>query len=151
MNYKQNIGQDDFTIPNKLGITDEDVIDKIVQLKMSILTSNFTFNEEKRELDYLKKLHNFLFGDIYYDAGNYSKRITPEILKEASNLIEEINSLSDYIDYGYDEINESLNNKKKELINLQLFDDGNNRTISAYFKIILDDYTINKPKDSKQK
>lgn len=135
--------QDNFVkANNKLGIFDESIIDKIVQYKMSVLNSKFTFNEQERGLDYLKKIHAFLFGDIYDDAGVFSKRIDDNVIAEANNLIKYINSLFEYV--NYDETIEEIKVKMNDLINLQLFDDGNKRSISTYCRIILEEYRENK-------
>ena len=112
---------------------------------MSILDSRFTFNEKVIGLEYLRKLHNFLFEDIYFTAGTFSKRVDEEVIKIAEKIMFDIYSLLEYI--NYEEIKLQINNKLEELINLQLFDDGNHRVVSSYFKLIIEPYT----KDNKVK
>lgn len=134
---------------NKLGISNEFDIEnierKIVEYKMSILDSRFTFNEKIIGLEYLRKLHNFLFGDIYFTAGNFSKRVDEEVIKIAEKIMFDIYSLLEYI--NYEEVKLEINKKLEELINLQLFDDGNHRVVSGYFKLIIEPYI----KDNKVK
>ena len=112
---------------------------------MSILDSRFTFNEKIIGLEYLRKLHNFLFGDIYFTAGTFSKRVDEEIIKIAEKIMFDIYSLLEYI--NYEEVKLEINKKLEELINLQLFDDGNYRVVSSYFKLIIEPYI----KDNKVK
>ena len=112
---------------------------------MSILDSRFTFNEKIIGLEYLRKLHNFLFGDIYFTAGTFSKRVDEEVIKIAEKIMFDIYSLLEYI--NYEEVKLEINKKLEELINLQLFDDGNYRVVSSYFKLIIEPYI----KDNKLK
>ena len=134
---------------NKLGISNEFDIEnierKIVEYKMSILDSRFTFNKKIIGLEYLRKLHNFLFGDIYFTAGTFSKRVDEEVIKIAEKIMFDIYSLLEYI--NYEEVKLEINKKLEELINLQLFDDGNYRVVSSYFKLIIEPYI----KDNKVK
>ena len=105
---------------------------------MNIISSNFTFNEEELKLEYIKKLHSFLFGDIYYNAGNFSNRINTKIIMMANKIIDDIYDMLEYI--NYDEVKEMIENKIKELIGLQLFDDGNNRVIMCYYNLLIGPY-----------
>lgn len=135
---------------NKLGISNrfdiENIERKIVEYKMSILDNRFTFNEKGIGLEYLRKLHHFLFGDIYFNAGTFSERIDEEVIKRAEKIIFDIYGLLEYI--NYEEIKLEINNKLDELINLQLFDDGNHRVVNSYFKLIIEPYIKdNKVKD----
>jgi fido (protein-threonine AMPylation protein) len=127
---------------NKLGIDNKQYIEnieiKLVEHKMNIISSNFTFNEEELKLEYIKKLHSFLFGDIYYNAGNFSNRINTKIIMMANKIIDDIYDMLEYI--NYDEVKEMIENKIKELIGLQLFDDGNNRVIMCYYNLLIEPY-----------
>lgn len=131
---------------NKLGIANEQDIEnievKLVEYKMGILSSNFTFNEEELNLTYIRKLHGFLFGDIYYDAGNFSSRINEETITRANRIISDICYMLEYI--NYDEIRILIQEKLRELIGLQLFDDGNNRVINCYYNLLTEPYIKNK-------
>lgn len=121
---------------NKLGIDDielESIQDKLYELKISLLSDKMTFNSNGFNLKYLIGLHDYLFGDTIYDADKVSKRIDNS--EEVDKLISDI---VDMISYQVDI--EMVRDSISDLINMQIFDDGNNRTISAFIRNIIMSY-----------
>lgn len=121
---------------NKLGIDEEsleNIEEKLFKFKSSLLSDRITFNTSGFNLDYLIRLHDYLFGDLYYDTDKLSNRIDNR--DEIENKIKEI---IDMIIYraDLDIIKDSIN----DLIDMQIFDDGNNRTIKLFFKNIIKSY-----------
>ena len=125
---------------NKLGLDDESLElfeAKTFEVKSSLLTDKVTFNTNGFNLEYLIKLHDYLFGDLYYDCDKLSSRIDNE-----SEIEAKIEELIDMISYASDV--EYIKIALDELIDMQIFDDGNNRTISTFFKIIAKSYCKDK-------
>ena len=66
---------------NKLGLNELDVLDleeALVSYKTSLLNEKISFNQTDFNLDYLIKLNEFLFGDLYTYAGKISNRYTQD-------------------------------------------------------------------------
>jgi fido (protein-threonine AMPylation protein) len=121
---------------NKLGLDDfelESLQDKLYELKLSLLSDKMTFNSDGFNLKYLKGLHDYLFGDTLYNADKLSKRIDNE-----DEIDKKISDIVDMISYQVDI--ELVKEAIDDLINMQIFDDGNNRTINAFFRNIIISY-----------
>lgn len=125
---------------NKLGISDDEMMqieDTIIKQKMSILSEKFTFNMDQYNVEYLRRLHAFLFSDLYFDTTTFRSGITDKDLNDTNKLMLRINR--DAIEYynSHDEkvINRMLD-KMETICDMQLFKDGNNRTLIAYFTIL---------------
>ena len=123
---------------NKLGLNEFDLEyyrNIICEFKSSLLDEKITFNCSEFNIDYLKSLHEYLFGDLYYDAGNISKRYNESDYKMIDRKIKEVIDLIFYeseVDFVCEQI--------KEIINMQIFKDGNSTTINLFFKHVINDY-----------
>lgn len=125
---------------NKLGLENdeiESIESKLYDLKSSFIDYRVTFNVGDFNLDYLIKLHDFLFGDLYYDTDSISDRYKDEDKILFESKIQEIISLIK--SEGDPGVIASLIN---ELIDYQIFDDGNSRTIHLFFNNVIDCYEM---------
>jgi fido (protein-threonine AMPylation protein) len=127
------------SMENKLGLTENEIIkveDQIFELKSKLVDYRFTFDTDGFGINYLIRLHDFLFGDLYYNAGKISERYLDadkEIIDEnIKRIVDLIKSHDDDISYIVELI--------QDLINNQIFDDGNSRTINLFFNIVIDCY-----------
>lgn len=130
-------------IQNKLGITDIEYLNKIefeiIKNKIDLLDYRYTFNESEYSVEFLIKLHKYLFDDIYFLENNdLQDYVDEEYYQKANKLIK------DLIDKG---INKQFDRQTSdvfyELYAMQLFKDGNARTLIAFFKIYLQAFNIN--------
>ena len=127
-------------IVNKLGLSDIDagkIADKIVEAKTGILNDKFTFGCDDYDLEYLCKLHEFLFGDVYPEANMISDRYKGKDLTPIHSKIKYLFSV-----IAGKEDRETVKTALIDLIDMQLFDDGNNRTIVAFAKQIIKTWSI---------
>ena len=118
---------------NKLGINEyifENIERKIINTKLALLDEYFTFNNNKFNFEYLEKLNNFLFCDLYDELGI---RGLSEIEKD---VIERILERINYISINNPNNKEEILNLIKEIWYIQPFKVGNTRTLFAYLKII---------------
>lgn len=120
---------------NNLGINDnnslKDIEYKITNLKYKMIDENFTFNEETIfSINYLEKIHIFLFGDIYPDK--YCK-----IRKEVShNTRERINKILEKMNLLYQDFNSKVfSDLLYKIWQEQIFYDGNTRTLLSFVKV----------------
>ena len=105
--------------------------------KYHLINESFTFNAEGLfTLDYLEKIHIFLFSDVY-GIDNCKLNITEDTQKEVMKLLEEIKEMLDFND------NEKLADTLYKLWEYQIFLDGNTRTILCYLKILSKYYDFN--------
>lgn len=128
---------------NKLGITDvfqlEEVENTIVAVKLGLLDETITFGQQQLDLEYLQKLHEFLFGDIYYDS---------DLKLRSSYKSEELVK----IEHGLMRLHEAgqrqeidskaLSDACSNLWRLQLFHDGNARTVWGFMKTFIDYHAL---------
>lgn len=128
---------------NKLGITDDIQLKRIEytlsNFKYKLMDESFIFNEDSIfSLDYLEKIHIYLFQDIYDNEFCIIKdNISVETLAYVQNILYKIKE--DVQNYNI----ESLANDIYTLWEYQMFVDGNTRTIRAFLKIICLGYGIN--------
>jgi fido (protein-threonine AMPylation protein) len=125
---------------NKLGLSSidaSDISDKIVEFKASLLNDKMTFGCDDYDLEYLCKLHEFLFGDVYPDANMISDRYKGNDLTPINNKIQYLFSV-----IAGKEDRETVKTALIDLIDMQIFDDGNNRTIVLFAKQIIDTWSI---------
>lgn len=128
---------------NKIGIKNYNEIKQIeyylFNIKYNMINDNYTFKEtEIFNVNYLEKIHIFLFIDLY------------EIEKCKIRKSVSENDIS-FINRKLLEIKESLLNQdyKKIQMNIydiwerQLFYDGNTRTILCFLKILSQKYCLN--------
>lgn len=105
--------------------------------KYHLINESFTFNAEGLfTLDYLEKIHIFLFSDVY-GIDNCKLNIKEDTQKEVMKLLEEIKEMLDFND------NEKLADTIYKLWEYQIFLDGNTRTILCYLKILSKYYDFN--------
>ena len=119
---------------NLLGIEDEDYLDeledKIVKHKLSLLDYRMTFNCECLDIEFLIKLHRFLFGDLY-PSSSLLLRYDENYIEEINELLYDLVSAIDYqIDFS------DIKDIITKLYDMQLFRDGNHRTIDAFVKMV---------------
>ena len=122
---------------NKVGLNYDDLIDiegELFKLKSKILDYRFTFNQKYFGLEYLLKLHEFLFGDLYDYAGKISDRYNESDKEEFDVDIRAIVSLISSKNPDIAHIADLIN----DLVDKQIFDDGNSRTIHLFFNNIID-------------
>lgn len=125
---------------NKLGLCDLKLLDlekNIVNLKLNLLDDYFTFNSNLFELEYLQNLHNYLFSDLYYEEQLKIRELSEKEKKYIQKLLKNI----------YNECIENKNTNKIlehicDVWYLQLFPDGNTRTLFAYLKVINDAFLL---------
>lgn len=120
---------------NKLGISDfqtQNIEKKIIQKKLEVLDEWFTFDCKKLDFEYLKKLHEFLFCEFYYEE-DLGTRVMEE---NEGNIID--NYLNELINSCITDSkdNDHIFNIISEIWNLQPFIVGNTRTLIAYLKVI---------------
>lgn len=134
---------------NKLGIsayTEEEITNKIYNFKFNILDESFTFNCQNLDIKYLQNLHDFLFGDVMPKAGIIRSAYNEEDIKEINLVLSNLKEMLIYRNYyPLEEIKYLI----KDIINMQLFDDGNNRVVSAYLKQLCNCYILNEEEKSK--
>ncbi|HPE14480.1 MAG TPA: Fic family protein [Bacilli bacterium] len=128
---------------NKLGLSDDMlavVENNLVDYKLTLLDEYFTFNENHRGLEYLKKLHSFLFSDLYDNAGELSKDVDSIREQEAEQLLSNIYESIGYLDYSEALI--IINESIKDIRDMQIFNDGNARTIYAFVMVAMKDHQV---------
>lgn len=126
---------------NKLGVSEfklKEVEFKIVNFKFNLLDEYFTFNSNIFELDFLSKLHNFLFSDLYFDYQLQIRTLSKEHRDYINSMFKKIENIC-----------KSSNSSKEILLDLiyniwdlQPFFDGNTRTLLAYLKILNDAFLL---------
>ena len=120
---------------NKLGISNfqMDTIEKeIVQKKLEVLDEWFTFNSSKLDFDYLKKLHEFLFGDFYYEEDLDTRPMDEQEEQFVNNYLDKIVNICIKTPDDIDSILKIIT----EIWSFQPFVVGNTRTMLAYLKVI---------------
>ena len=121
---------------NKLGLSEydiEEVETKIVEMKSQLLDYRFTFGTDHFGIKYLLKLHDFLFGDMYYDAGQLSSSYVERDKDEFDKRINRIVALIKKQDSNISQIAELIT----DLVDAQIFEDGNSRTIHLFFDNVI--------------
>lgn len=126
-----------YIIKNKVGLNDDVLINieaKLFKYKSAIIDYRFTFNQEYFGIEYLLKLHEFLFGDLYDYAGKISDRYNESDKEEFDRDIRVIVSLISSKNPDIAHIADLIN----DFVDKQIFDDGNSRTIHLFFNNIID-------------
>lgn len=127
----------------KLGLNNEqkqnELENKIINLKIELLDSSYTFNENSLNFNYLVKLHNYLFSDFYFFENNDIRgNFSIEEQKYIQKILNELNELGMYAETYYDKIIDYF----KTIWGIQIFKDGNYRTLLAFFKVYCDIYNL---------
>lgn len=122
---------------NKLGILNKEtllIVEKsLVETKISLLDYEFTFGECEFNIQFLINLHEYLFGDIYVLQNNDLRggvSLSKEDQDQVNTLLYRLNIKGVY--GVFDE--ESLDIFHR-LWDMQIFSDGNTRTLIAFLKI----------------
>lgn len=130
-------------IKNKLGVRNYEhlaqVEKEIVSTKIKLLDDRITFNIDELNLEFLVRIHKFLFGDIYDEEYTTTRQVTNKELKDLNNIFTQLMKLGivgENIDL---QLLESLFVK---LWYYQLFYDGNTRTLLAFLKIYIEYYQL---------
>ena len=117
---------------NKLGIYYPGQLKEIeyylFNTKYHIIDESFTFNcDDLFDVEYLKRLHIFLFGDVY---GEENCTIKESLIEDANKILKEIKEMLEFNDTEY------LGQQICQLWECQIFVDGNTRTILCYLKVL---------------
>ncbi len=126
---------------NKLGILNDDYLKnieyRIVNFKHKLIDESYTFGEETIfSIEYLQKLHIFLFGDLYDEQ---ICLVRDKINKDKiNNILSRIHEISQDIDMNREEFGRLI----YELWYEQIFFDGNTRTIRAFLKVYCHGFNI---------
>lgn len=131
---------------NKLGISEQkmDTIErKIVAVKLENLDETITFNCQKLDLEYLIKLHKYLFNDLYTDDLTDTRHLSAEEIEIINKMLHMVNQIC---------INEPASIMKiidilHEIWRLQPFLDGNTRTLIGYLIMLKECYYLDIPLD----
>lgn len=128
---------------NKLGITDFAKLEKIekslVKYKLDILDSDFTFEQDNYGVDYLQQLHNFLFGDLYYEEDlSFRSNYTSEQLEQVDTVLKQLGIRSMNQEIGCEELSIFF----QDLWEAQLFHDGNARTLWAFLAMNIEAFQL---------
>ena len=127
---------------NKLGITDyyyKDIEKNIINFKIKLLDDKFNFNCDMFSFEYIKRLHDFLFDDLYSKDVS-GLRILNEI--EVDYFAQCLEELKQTINIYPLDINHVLFLLEKVWY-FQPFIVGNTRTVFAYLKILNDRFDLN--------
>lgn len=135
---------------NKLGILSkgrfEQIENTLIETKISLLDYEFTLGESEYNFDFLIKLHDYLFGDIYILQNHGLRNFIDDEVKNRINAL--LNRLTIKGVYGvFDE--ESLDIFYK-LWQIQIFTDGNARTLIGFLKIYASAFQLEKYIDFKE-
>lgn len=119
-------------INNNLGIRNLSQLKEIeyylFNTKYHLIDDSFTFGETSLfTTDYLEKMHFFLFNDIY--GKEMCEISNKQGIKEANEILANIEEMISYRDM------ELVGDEIYKLWSLQLFRDGNTRTILCFLKV----------------
>lgn len=128
---------------NKLGITDfsklESIENQLVKSKLDILDHTIMFDQPRFDVVYLQKLHNFLFNDLYYEEDLAIRSVyTPNTLKQIDAVLLQMNEKGIHQDIECGELSTAI----QCLWELQLFHDGNTRTLWGFVKTYIDAFEL---------
>ena len=127
---------------NKLGLSDAKLLHvekEIVKTKLNLLDEYFVFTDNIFELKFLEQLHNFLFGDLYYEEKLNLRQLSKEEKEKINILFNIIREVC---------LNEEMSKQKliealAILWDLQIFKDGNTRTLLGYLSILNQAFLLN--------
>jgi len=128
-------------IRNKLGVRNYEQMRQIekdiVSTKIKLLDDRITFNMNELNLEFLVRIHKFLFGDLYYDDYTEPRKLTSDELKKINNIFEVL------VEIGVSMENLNLlTDLFITLWDMQIFSDGNTRTLCAFLKIYMAYYQL---------
>ncbi|OUM39060.1 cell filamentation protein Fic [Pseudomonas putida] len=153
MRDKYGIAQDPYCYPssqtlrNKLGIQEDDQLEKAERLLTAISAEQIEFEPPPYDLAYLRRIHAALFSDLYDWAGQLrtvaiSKQDTrfcqPEFMeRQAAQVFQRIEAADWYEQMSRDELIVSVTNEYSELNVAHPFRDGNGRAQRILFEHIV--------------
>ncbi len=124
---------------NKLGLPDEKmkyIESEIIEAKSRLISKEFTFDTSYYGIIYLIRLHEFLYGDLYFDGDKMSEKFfdsDKEILdQKILKVVSSLNSRDKDTDY--------IVRLMQELKDEEIFDIGNSETMDIFYKLIIDFY-----------
>lgn len=120
---------------NKLGVSYTKLIQietEIVNLKLNLLDEYFTFNENIFSLKYLRKLHKFLFSDLYENIDVETRELNDIEKDYIRDILISLENICIKEPIEIDKILQMI----LKLWDFQIFKDGNTRTMLAYLKVI---------------
>ena len=126
---------------NKLGLTNQKLfsVEKvIVNTKLNLLDEEFVFNNDIFSLEYLRQLHLFLFSDLYYEEDLTFRDLKGEEIRYIEVLLNLIKEFC-ISENGSEMLIETLT----KLWKLQIFKDGNTRTLLGYLSILNKVFILN--------
>ena len=135
---------------NNLGIYGEFEIRemeyKLFNLKYHLVNQEFTFKENDIfSINYLEKLHIFLFSDMYGEEKTKVKdTLDEETRNEVNKLLQKLRDCSTF--YDPKTFSEIIYN----IWQYQIFYDGNTRTLLCFIKVISQIYNLNIEYDFEQ-
>jgi len=127
---------------NKIGLTDfklKQVERDIINLKLKLLDDKFNFNEYIFSFEYLNKLHEFLFGDIYDNEYIKSRKLSDVEITFINVLLNHIKIICINNPDNIDDLISSID----ELWNFQPFYNGNTRTFLGYLSVLNSMFLLN--------
>ncbi|MBE6138270.1 MAG: hypothetical protein E7173_00815 [Firmicutes bacterium] len=128
-------------VANKLGIINyerlEQIENKIVSVKIELLDENSNFNMTDLNLEFLIRIHKFLFGDIYYDDYLAPRTLNPDEFEKVHSIFELLVQIG-----AFRQNLELIPELFIRLWEMQIFRDGNTRTLYAFLKIYVAGYQL---------
>lgn len=127
---------------NKYGLDYEKLLfveRKIVNTKLNLLDEQFIFGEDVFGLEYIKQIHNFLFSDLYHEEQLNLRKLSQEEYKYIKFLLNSIKEICINQDNCIDMLIENL----IKIWKLQIFKDGNTRTLVGYLSILNNAFLLN--------
>lgn len=131
---------------NKFGLSDIKLLSierKIVNTKLILLDEDFILSKDIFDLEYLKQIHKFLFSDLYYEDQLTLRNLSSIEVKHIKFLLD---SIKEICLMGY-ESRELIIEILIKLWELQIFNDGNTRTLLGYLSILNKAFILNLNKD----
>lgn len=130
-------------IENKLGVRSYEQLaqieKEIISVKVKLLDDKITFNMDDLNLEFLVRVHKFLFSDIYEDKYLKIRKMSEEEYKEIDLIFKQLIRLGVY---GAEINLKLLESLFIKLWKYQLFYDGNTRTILAFLKLYIEYYRL---------
>lgn len=128
---------------NKLGVTNfsklEQIENQLVKSKLDVLNSDFMFGQNQFDVTYLQELHNFLFGDLYYEEDlAIRSRYTVAALEQIDAALFQLSERGMNQDIDCAELSTTF----ESLWELQLFHDGNTRTLWGFLKTYIEAFQL---------
>lgn len=109
-----------------------------ITLRFATLNGNTTFNCEILDFEFLKRLHKYLFCDVYEDELTNTRNMDNKEKKRMNRMLLRVNEICKNNPENIKEIIDLLHN----LWDLQPFMDGNTRTLIGYLAVLKEYYNL---------